>query len=361
MKEEIFGSLEFPTNEKIFFGDRVPVAGWAFSSTGRDLSIEIYLDNNLMDKGRWGLPRFDIFEKFSAENAYQSGFMSELKIKFSSNKTHSIKVIARSKNHEKLLGEVIVSRLDGKKEDILEDVFAQSILIGSGGKFKEAGQRFLKSFIELADLQPNHKVLEIGSGMARIAMPLTNFLKDEGEFYGLDTTTEAIDFCQRNISTRFQNFHFTVADVRNRTYRPNGKYTSSNYKFPYPDEHFDFVFAIAVFSHFLFDDVKNYLHEVARVLKNDHKCFITFFLLNENSLKRIESGLVEGKKFKFKFDGFMSVNEKIPETTVSHQESLIKKLYQGCGLKIEEPIRYGQWAGNKNTISGQDSIIAIKT
>jgi len=208
MKKEIFGALEFPNENRKIFGNRMPIEGWAYSTSGEELAIDIFLDENLVDKGRWGLPRNDIYEKFSDEIAYQSGFMANLKINFSGKKNHSIKVIARSKEHEKLLGQVDITLTDQTKEEKSEPIFSQSILIGTGGRYKEAGERFLKSFIELAGLKPNHKILEIGSGMARIAMPLTKYLQNGGEYYGLDTTNEAINFCQKKHIHTLSKFSF---------------------------------------------------------------------------------------------------------------------------------------------------------
>jgi len=93
-----------------------------------------------------------------------------------------------------------------------------------------------------------------------------------------------------------------------------------------------------------------------------HLGFPTYGVLKiENFLLRKKGLLKKNCKLLKGWENEQILNEKIPETTVSHQESLIKKLYEDCGLKIEAPIRYGQWAGNKNAISGQDSIIAVKT
>jgi len=108
------------------------------------------------------------------------------------------------------------------------------------------------------------------------------------------------------------------------------------------------------------EDVENYIHEISRILKHCQKCFVTFFLLNKNSLEQIEKGLVTSKKFKYRYEGYMTTNEKIPEETISHDELLIKKIIEDSGLLIQDPIYYGSWSGKKETIAGQDVIIALK-
>ena len=45
-----------------------------------------------------------------------------------------------------------------------------------GGDFRAVGQKFLHLFTELADLQPDERVLDIGCGCGRIAFPLTEYL-----------------------------------------------------------------------------------------------------------------------------------------------------------------------------------------
>ena len=70
----------------------------------------------------------------------------------------------------------------------------------------------------------------------------------------------------------------------NQKYRPKAKFTASNYKFPYEDNFFDFVILQSVFTHMVLDDMKNYLHEISRVLKKGGRSYISYFILNENSL-----------------------------------------------------------------------------
>jgi 2-polyprenyl-3-methyl-5-hydroxy-6-metoxy-1,4-benzoquinol methylase len=45
-----------------------------------------------------------------------------------------------------------------------------------GGDFKQIGQEFKNYFITLANLQPNNRVLDVGCGIGRMAIPLTSYL-----------------------------------------------------------------------------------------------------------------------------------------------------------------------------------------
>jgi len=120
-------------------------------------------------------------------------------------------------------------------------------------------------------------------------------------------------------------------------YNPNGKNKTSNYKFPFDDESFDFVFLFSVFTHLVLEDMKNYLFEISRVLKREGKCMITFFLLNENiSSTELEIG---GEKLKYQFEGYRSIDSKMPEQAIAYEENLIRKLFAECGLEIDEPLK----------------------
>ena len=120
-----------------------------------------------------------------------------------------------------------------------------------GGDFEKIGKEILQTLIEIGGLKPNERVLDVGCGVGRAAIPLTNFMKDNGSYEGFDIVPKEIKWCQKNISRRFPNFRFQLADVYNKAYNPYGKYKASDYKFPYEDESFDFVFLTSVFTHLL--------------------------------------------------------------------------------------------------------------
>lgn len=232
------------------------------------------------------------------------------------------------------------------------------IFIGDGD-FKKVGQLFLDHFVKIGGLKPTDRVLDVGCGIGRMAVPLTGYLSTEGGYEGLDIVAEGIDWCNKKITPRYPNFLFQLADIYNKRYNPEGKYQSSNYKFPYQADFFDFIFLTSVFTHMLARDIDNYLSEISRVLKRNGTCFITFFLLNKES-----SNLIVKKQSKFDFkyqkeDCRIEV-KTIPESAVAYDEGFVKELYKKYGLEILEPIRYGSWCGRKDFFSFQDIIIATK-
>ena len=231
------------------------------------------------------------------------------------------------------------------------------INIGSGD-FRKMGQEFKAYFIDLADLQPHHKVLDVGCGIGRMAVPLTSFLNSEGEFYGFDIVKRDIRWCQERIAPRFSNFHFLYSDVYNQHYNPEGKVKAKDYKFPYRDRQFDFVFLTSVFTHMLTEDMHNYLREISRVLKPDGRCLITFFVLNEESKKCIKEGKSR-RTFKYPLEGCTIDVENDPEMAVAYDENELKALFAANNLD-KLSFYYGSWCGRDKHLSYQDIIVAKK-
>jgi SAM-dependent methyltransferase len=226
-------------------------------------------------------------------------------------------------------------------------------------EFKENGERFLEYFKELCDLSPQETVLDVGCGVGRKAVPLTKYLDENTRYEGFDIVQEGIDWCNKRISTRYPNFHFQLADVFNKRYNPQGTYKASEYRFPFGDKSFDFVVLASVITHMLPEDVENYFSEVSRVLKPGGSCFITFFLFNAES-----SELINTKRsaldFRYEMEKYRTTNTNTPEDAVCYDESFVLDLYDECGLRVDEPIRYGSWCGRTEHFSYQDIIVAAK-
>jgi ubiquinone/menaquinone biosynthesis C-methylase UbiE len=229
-----------------------------------------------------------------------------------------------------------------------------------GGNFKRAGEKFIQHFIELGGLKQSDRVLDVGCGVGRMAAPLAKYLNGQGSYEGFDIVAKSIDWCRENITRKYPNFHFQLADIYNKQYNPRGKHIPSQYKFPYDDKSFDFAFLTSVFTHMLPQDIDNYLSEISRVLKTDKKCLLTFFLVNEESSRAIEVG-TSSMNFRFKSDGFRTISKATPEKAVAYDEELVRRLCEKHKLDIVEPIHYGVWCGRASFLSYQDIIIAQRS
>lgn len=265
----------------------------------------------------------------------------------------SIKLITR---HAGYLAADIAHLLFGRRRDLLPP--ADLMFVG-GGDFKKIGREFFEYFVDLGRLARTDRVLDVGCGVGRMAMPLTRYLRDPGSYEGFDIVPAGIDWCLQKVTSRYPHFRFRVADVYNKAYNPQGRHKASEYRFPYEDESFDFVFAVSIFTHVLPEDAANYVAETARVLRPGGRCLATFFLLDSVSLDLLDRRK-SSLDFKYELDGSRTVDQERPEEAVAHDEGWVRSLYEKHGLAIEEPIRYGSWCQREQSLSYQDLLIAVK-
>jgi len=229
--------------------------------------------------------------------------------------------------------------------------------------FKKNGQDFLTYYIDLCDLQPDAAILDVGCGMGRKTIPLISFLDENGRYEGLDINKDGINWCKKGIGKIRENFNFQLIDIFNKKYNPSGQCKASDYRFPFDDGSFDLVVLGSVFTHMLSQDMENYLSEVARVLRQDGKCLITFFLLNEES-RWLISDQKSSLNFKYEIEeNCFSTDTETPEQAIGYDESYIWNLYERVGLEIRAPIYLGEWCKREKSLltEYQDIIVAKKS
>ncbi|GAB4036266.1 class I SAM-dependent methyltransferase [Spirosoma gilvum] len=232
------------------------------------------------------------------------------------------------------------------------------IFIGAGD-FRAVGQEFKQYFIQLGGLKPEETVLDIGCGIGRMAVPLTNYLTSPGSYEGFDIVKQGIDWCQHRIAPRFPNFHFQLADVYNSHYHPNGQYQAHEYRFPFEDNRFDFVFLTSVFTHMPVRETAQYIAEISRVLKPGGRCFATFFLLNEES-RRLMAGKHSQYNFQYELEGRYIFNLLDPDLGTAFDESWVVATLAQHGLTGPTSIYPGHWCGREKATTFQDIIVAYK-
>jgi SAM-dependent methyltransferase len=248
----------------------------------------------------------------------------------------------------------LADTLQGRRDPLTPP--RRKVFVGDG-EFQTVGKALCKQLVELGGLEPDDAVLDIGCGIGRAAVPLTRYLSEDGAYYGFDIVPEGIDWCNENIAPRFPNFHFKLADVHNKVYNPKGQYQADEYRFPYQDGTFDFAFSTSVFTHMLPAGVWNYIAETARVLKPGGTCFATFFLLNEESLPRVQAGQ-SALDFRYRQGKTMTISYIEPEQAIAYEEETVRRVMAEHGLEITEPIRYGLWSGRETGAGYQDIVVA---
>lgn len=231
------------------------------------------------------------------------------------------------------------------------------IFIGPGD-FVLIGNTFLKNFIDLCELKPTSKVLDIGCGIGRIARPLTTYLSLEGTYDGFDIVKDGISWCQKAYRA-FPNFHFIYIPLRNDLYNLSTRNEASTFTFPYPDQQFDLIILTSVFTHMQENDFENYIHEIARILKKEKYCFCSFFLITKESEEFLNK---ENQPFfKYKFENYFLHDSKVKDANIAYRYEFIREIIETSNLKIKS-YHPGWWAGRKkeDCLNFQDVLIITK-
>jgi SAM-dependent methyltransferase len=231
------------------------------------------------------------------------------------------------------------------------------IFVGSGD-FKAQGQIMLAQLVTLAGLQPHEQVLDVGSGIGRVAVPLTQYLNKAGSYEGIDIVRTGVDWCQRKISTAHANFRFTHIDLKNDLYNLSTEQEAKGFVFPYTDDRFDVVFLFSVFTHMMPDDTANYLQQIARVLKPGGRCLATFFILTAES----KSGMMRysGLKFVHQHGHYALLDPAVKEANIAFEEAWLQEKAVAAGLQIERHFP-GYWPGrNKAQCEGFQDMLLLR-
>src|SRR6478609_6823602 len=72
------------------------------------------------------------------------------------------------------------------KSDELRPPRSKTFIYGYDPEFQKIGQEFVQYFIDVAELQRDEDVLDIGCGIGRVAIPLAAWLSPQGSYHGFD-------------------------------------------------------------------------------------------------------------------------------------------------------------------------------
>lgn len=162
--------------------------------------------------------------------------------------------------------------------------------------------------------KPDHlKILDWGCGPGRVVRHLPKVLGNSCEYFGTDYNEESIRWCSENLDNINFNLNTLEANL------------------PYPDDFFDFIYGISIFTHLSEEMHYSWTKELFRILKQDGLLFLTTqgdnfkIKLTYSELEKFEKGelVVRGKVKEghrtysaFQPEGFMKKlfqNEKILE------------------------------------------------
>jgi SAM-dependent methyltransferase len=217
------------------------------------------------------------------------------------------------------------------------------------GDFRAVGDEMVNLLTTIGGLRAEDRVLDVGCGVGRVALPLTRLLTST--YDGFDVVKSAVRWCQRNITPRHPNFRFHHANLYNSFYNRRGV-PASQYRFPFADGAFDFAFATSVFTHLSPDSTRNYLDETHRVLRSGGRLLATFFVLG--------AGHVPGFDFAHRAGGYALLDPKNPEAAIAFDAETLQRLAPESKWRVMRFER-GAWTGRIDAPTFQDTAVLEKS
>jgi SAM-dependent methyltransferase len=202
------------------------------------------------------------------------------------------------------------------------------------GDFRKVGREFLSHFTTLAGFRPDQRVIDIGCGPGRMAIPLTGYMSAEGRYEGADTWSEAVEWCASRITPGFANFRFTSLDGG-----------SGIPEFPFADGEFDFAIVCSI-SRLDEKTFRKYVLEAGRLLRQGGIYFGTCFV-------SVDPADDPGTRPQTAMTG-------AAEPPFVFSQDQIEAVLGSAGLRIEQ-LHRGSWAGHPAPLSYQDVIVAVRT
>jgi SAM-dependent methyltransferase len=227
--------------------------------------------------------------------------------------------------------------------------------------FNVVSRELFRHYSNFIGFSSGMRILDLGSGVGKLAFQLLDYLTDEGQYLGLDIILDSIIWCSNNITSRYPNFSFHHFDIVNDLYNPLGTLKTTDITLPVADGSIDRVILASVFTHLLEDEVAHYLAEIKRVLAPDGLVHASFFLYSEEAIvaARTLGNTPWAATFSHDYGhGVYGSDPTYPRGAVAFTDSAIRRLIGNAGLTIKRPYVKGRWSGlHADPEFGQDAVI----
>lgn len=219
------------------------------------------------------------------------------------------------------------------------------------GDFVSQGDELVETLQRDFALDGGQRILDIGCGIGRVATGLHRAKRDV-RYWGFDIVKYGILWCKKKIPES-EGYHFTHADIFNPFYNPRGKIDPCAYAFPYPDNSFDLLIAVSVYTHLLEQETRAYFAQSMRVMDQGGKAYFTTFL--------VDGDIPQHAHFAFEHQiGAAYIERKEePEMAVGYTRAFWEALAEQNGARIAQ-INPGSWRGEQGLPDYQDCLIFEK-
>jgi len=208
------------------------------------------------------------------------------------------------------------------------------LLAGVGwGDFWENGFQLASLIRRFAELHADDRILDVGCGLGRVAWPLAQQLGERGRYDGIDTVPDYYDWCANGLGLDAERFRFHLADVYSSFYNPAGAVKPEAFAFPFDDRSFTLAVATSLFTHLSAAATANYLREIVRMLEPGGRLFASFFILDDDSRRAVETGPT-APPFTHPFEHGLLSDPENPDFAVAFDGWWLKSVVLEAGFEI---------------------------
>ena len=170
----------------------------------------------------------------------------------------------------------------------------QTLVSGPGneGIFEEVGCWLRDALDQQGMLRADASFLDVGCGCGRLARYLIEL--PIGSYIGFDRHRGMVDWCVQEIGShdpRFRFDHFDLRSVYVVWDDQAGSIDARIFRFPYADASFDAVLLASVFTHMSPSETRNYLGELARVMRPGAKALLSIFFSATGTTEVRDNGI----------------------------------------------------------------------
>jgi SAM-dependent methyltransferase len=233
-----------------------------------------------------------------------------------------------------------------------------AVLTGGGGEsWAHIARAHLSAYERFCPIEAGQRVLEVGCGVGRDAIPLSEMLGSEGRYVGVDIIEPSISWCRSNITPRRPNTRFEHLDVHNSAYNPEGSLSALEVRFPVEDGWADRIVLQSVFTHMFAEEVARYLTEFRRILAPDGRVFATFFVTDWRTLRTARRSRAELDFRHRRGRGCRICDPGNPPGAVGYTPAALGRMLRRTGMAWAQPIHRGFWSGRTGVVDGQDIAV----
>ena len=201
---------------------------------------------------------------------------------------------------------------------------------------------------------PAGTVVDLGCGCGRVAIQMAPWFVESGAYWGFDTWTEGIRWAQETLTPLYSNVQFRALGGGAQA---SGYAVDTAYRLPLADGAVDALLATSLFTHLTERAARDYLREIARLLKPGGGAYLTFFLWDAESRARLGDVRLAKVPGGRRFD-----HPTFPD--FFYEEAAVLDMVRAAGLQptIRE---LGNWRGDhyrsrRHAVGHQDLLIVRK-